>query len=221
LFYPQTVFIPAKEMLSHAKGLISMKKKYGENMPFDISLLDIIEKAQAWKLSEMPELAKRVVASLERIIDGVVEVKEDGSFWMKKTNGDIIPFAMEADGLKRLGLIWQLLMNEGITKDSVILWDEPEASINPELLPLLADILHILKNDGVQIFLATHNYMLAKYIGLRKQEENDVLFISLRKNEEGEIKTERANNYSELKTNPIENAEKELFNAVVKKSMEG
>jgi AAA15 family ATPase/GTPase len=44
----QTVFIPAKEMLSHAKGLVSMKNKYGDNMPFDSTLLDIIEKAQAW-----------------------------------------------------------------------------------------------------------------------------------------------------------------------------
>ena len=39
------VFIPAKDMLSHAKGLIPMKKKYGENMPFDITLLNIYSKS--------------------------------------------------------------------------------------------------------------------------------------------------------------------------------
>jgi len=33
----QTVFIPANEMLSHAKGLLTMKKKYRDNMPFDVS----------------------------------------------------------------------------------------------------------------------------------------------------------------------------------------
>jgi len=219
LSYPPTVFIPAKEMLSHAKGLLSMKKKYGVNMPFDISLLDIIEKAQAWRLSKTPELARNMAPSLERTMGGVVEMKDDGSFWMKKTSGVEIPFSMEADGLKRLGLIWQLLMNEGITKDSVILWDEPEASINPEITPVLVNTLLELQRNGVQIIAATHNYNFARYFDILRNESDSISYYSLYRSGDGFTGVSQADSFNELHPNPIDIAGERLYCDVIQKSI--
>ena len=49
------IFIPAKDMLTHSKGFISMSKKYKE-FPFDITLIGIIEKAQQWQLKKLVKL---------------------------------------------------------------------------------------------------------------------------------------------------------------------
>ena len=204
--YPQAVFIPAKEMLSHAKGLLSMKTKYGENMPFDASLLDIIEKAQAWKLSKVPELAENIAESLEKIMGGIVELKKDGSFWMKKSNGSAVPFSMEADGLKRLGLLWQLLMNEGISRGTVVLWDEPEASINPENIPLLVDVMLRLQRQGVQIIAATHSYNFARYFDILREADDAVQFYSFYKSKEGFTYFSQSDVFTDLIPNLIDDA---------------
>ncbi|MCL2513651.1 MAG: ATP-binding protein [Oscillospiraceae bacterium] len=212
--FPDLVFIPANEMLTHAKGLLSMKEKYGENMPFDDTLLDIIKKAQAWKLKEMPEIAKNIAPIIENIIGGVVEVKDDGSFWVKKSNGDVIPFSMEADGFKRLGLIWQLIMNESISENSVILWDEPEASINPENIPVLVDIMLELQRHGVQIIAATHSYNLMKYLSVKRKKEDNASFFSLYKTENGTA-YEREEDYDLLENNSIVEGEIKLLEAEI------
>lgn len=43
------------------------------------------------------------------------------------------------------------------------MWDEPEANLNPELYPLVAEILLELQENGVQIFLATHSYKISEW----------------------------------------------------------
>jgi predicted ATPase len=220
LFCPPTVFIPAKEMLSHAKGLLPMKKKHGENMPFDASLLDIIEKAQTWKLSEVPKIAQNIVSSLEKTIDGIVETKEDGSFWVKKSNGCTIPFSMEAEGLKRFGLLWQLLMNEEITTDTVVLWDEPEASINPEKISVLVEAILELQRNGVQIIVATHSYNFARYFDVLRKKSDNVQFFSLYKVDTGFVQYSQSDSFIKLSPNLIDEAGERLYNDVIQKAME-
>lgn len=58
------------------------------------------------------------------MLDGKIVIKNDGRE---------INFAVEAEGFKKTGLLWQLLMNEIITPNSILLWDEPEANLNPAL----------------------------------------------------------------------------------------
>src|SRR5699024_11638900 len=61
----------------------------------------------------------------------------------------------------------------------IFLWDEPEANLNPELYPLVAEILLELVKNGVQIFVATHNYNFAKYLEIRRTETKQVMFHNL------------------------------------------
>jgi len=216
--YP--IFIPAKEMLTHAKGLLAMKKKYGTDMPFDDTLLDIIEIAQAWKLKEMPEIAKDIIPAIEKIIGDEIEYRDDGSFWVKKLTGEVIPFSMEAEGLKRLGLIWQLLMNEGITSDSIVLWDEPEASINPENLPLLVEVMLKLQRHGVQIIAATHSYNFARYFDVLRNDSDDINYFSLFKTAAGSTSCEKAEKFIELNPNPLDDAGEKLYDDIIQKAKE-
>ena len=90
-------------------------------------------------------------------------------------------FELDAEGLKKIGLLWQLLMNESITENSVLLWDEPEANLNPNFIPQPVDILLILSRNGVQICVSTHSYIFAKYVEIKSMDTDDVLFHSLYK----------------------------------------
>ncbi len=60
----------------------------------------------------------------------------------------------------------------------MLFWDEPEANINPIHIPVLVDMLLILQRDGVQVFISTHDYFLAKYIEVKRESQDSVAFYS-------------------------------------------
>jgi len=195
------VFIPAKEMLTHARGLLTMANKHSKDMPFDRTLLDVIQKADSWKVDAPPQLAKKVAPLLEEVIGGTI-IQEEGDFYVIKHNGDKIRFSYEAEGVKKFGLLWQLLMTEVITENSILLWDEPEANLNPKLTPVVADVLMELSRNGVQVFLATHDYNLMKYFSIKKKDNDQISFISLYK-QDGSVVCEIEEDYNLLEHNAI------------------
>ncbi|MFI3327379.1 MAG: AAA family ATPase [Clostridia bacterium] len=213
------VFIPAKEMLSHAKGLLSMSKKYSKDMPFDSSLLDIIEISQHWKTDVIPEIGKSFLPNLQNIIGGKVVIDSDGDFSIEKDDGYSVKFSMEAEGIKKIAILWQLIMNESITKDSVLFWDEPEANINPALYKDVAEILLELSRNGVQIFIATHNYNFAKYIEVLSKDSDDVRYHSLYKTDDG-VKCEIEEKFTLLSNNALREDNINLYDAEMKKEFE-
>ena len=73
-------------------------------------------------------------------------------------NGEI-EFTLLAEGLRKLGLIWLLIQNGTLGNDSVLFWDEPETNLNPKLYRTVIETLLTLQRNGVQIFLATHDYV--------------------------------------------------------------
>lgn len=213
----KSTFIPAKDMLTHSKGFVSMADKFNE-FPFDKTLIDIIKIAGQWKLKEPPKIALKILPILEKMMDGTVVI-ENEEFYVKKNNGEMINFAVEAEGLKKVGLLWQLLMNENITQDSVLLWDEPEANINPKFIPDLVEILIELQKNGVQIFLTTHDYIFAKYFEVKRSEKDKIMYYSLYKTNDG-VKCENNINFGDLKNNTIMDTFIQLYKDEVERAME-
>lgn len=199
-------------MLTHAKGLIAMSEKY-RDFPFDRTLTNIIQNANQWRLKEIPDLFKKIIPYLEKMIDGQIII-ENEEFFIKKKDGRLISFAVEAEGLKKIGLLWQLLMNESITEDSILLWDEPEANLNPEYLPVLVECLLELSRHNVQIFVSTHNYLFAKYFDVRKQMVDKVAFHSLYEDSGLGVQCETRNSFEALKNNTIMDAYNKLLDEV-------
>jgi AAA15 family ATPase/GTPase len=219
--YPEkeikSIFIPAKDMLTHSKGLVSMADKFNE-FPFDKTLIDIIKRAGQWQLKQPPKIALKILPILEKMMDGKVVI-ENEEFYVKKNNGEMVNFALEAEGLKKIGLLWQLLMNENITEDSVLLWDDPEANINPKFIPDLVEILIELQKNGVQVFVTTHDYIFAKYFEVKRSENDEIMYYSLYKSNEG-VKYEDNSNFNDLKNNTIMDTFIQLYKDEVERAME-
>lgn len=132
------IFIPAKEILSHSRGFLALNNKY--DMPFDKTYVDIITNAELPESKNISEINKKILKILSKVIDGEVICEYD-NFYVVKNDGSKIDFSIEAEGIRKFALLWKLIRNGLIDNEAILFWDEPEANINPELMPVLVDIL--------------------------------------------------------------------------------
>lgn len=208
-----SVYIPATEMLSHADGFLALNQKY--NMPFDATQVDIVVNASLPEAKKVPAFMDDILAQISKAIDGTV-VQENDTFYVVKTNGRKVEFSLEAEGLRKLGLLWKLIRNGLLEPGSVLLWDEPEANLNPELYDLVADILLTLAQNGVQVFVATHSYNFAKYLEIRRKQKETVQFINLYKDDQDQVQSQTAYYLQDLNPNHIMEADEKLLDEVYK-----
>lgn len=213
---PKSIFIPAKEMLSHSKGFLALNNKY--DLPFDKTYIDIITNAELPESKNISDISSKVLNIISQIIGGKV-IYENDSFYIVKNDGRKIEFSLEAEGLRKFGLLYKLIRNGLIEKNTILLWDEPESNINPELIPVLVDIMMMLEREGVQIIIATHSYNLAKYFEVKRRENDSVLFHSLYKTEYG-VKVQSNEYFGELDNNSIIKADSKLLDEVIEESLE-
>ena len=96
-------FIPCKDMLTHSNGLPAMADRY--NVPFDRTLIDIIRRATRWTLKNPPNMAIKILPMLEEMMSGQI-IFDHEEFIVKKRDGRMINFAVEAEGFKKVGLLW-------------------------------------------------------------------------------------------------------------------
>ena len=171
-----SVYVPTTEMLSHAKGFLAMNQKF--NMPFDGTQIDIIVNASLPETKEITPTMTKILDKLSGVIQGKV-IQNDDVFYVVKDDGRKVDFSLEAEGFRKFGLLWKIVRNGLLEPGSILLWDEPEANLNPELYPVLAEALIELQRNGVQIFVATHSYNFAKYLEIRKAESDQLLFHNL------------------------------------------
>jgi len=199
-----SIFIPAKEVLSIA-NLERVADEYKSSLNIDITLPKSVEYAKKLIPDKIPEFALKIAGTLEKIIEGTVFFDEsDQSFWIYKTNGLKVPFTAESEGFKKLGFLWQLIMSKSIKENTVLFWDEPEANISRKWIPDLVDILLELSRQGVQIFLATHDYNLMKYFfEIHKKADDKVVFHSFSKEKNEHVTCETQEDYYLLENNPV------------------
>lgn len=207
---PDYTFIPAKEILSHSKGLLALNNRF--DLPFDETYIDIITSAELPEAKNISESSLKIINVITKIIGGNV-VNEDGNFYINKKNKKI-EFSLEAEGLRKFGLLWKLIINGLIEKNSFLIWDEPEANLNPELLPTLAKILLALEREGVQIFIATHSYNLAKYLELFRENKSSVGFYNLYKVDD-KVHVDSKEYFGNLKNNSIIDSDFDLYEEII------
>jgi len=212
------VYIPEKDILEHAKGLLPFIEQ--KQTGFSQIYRDVLVNAQDIPTQNQTQTQKMIGQKIIDIIGGTVEWDQgDGSFYTLRTDGKRIPFANEASGYKKLGFLGLLVTSGQLENGSVLLWDEPENSLNPEHIPVLVDILLELSRNGVQIFIATHDYNLARYFDVRKDKNIPVMFYNLIKSN-GQIICNSSLEYIKLSDNLLESASANLFKAVVSDAME-
>ena len=192
------IFIPAKDMLTHS----GLEKDFSKrNLPIDATLIDILNNAGVSTLKELePEMAN-VLNRIACVIGGRV-IYENSKYFIDRKDVGPVEFALEAEGFKKFGLIYRLIETGEITKGSILLWDEPEANLNPKLMPVLVDIILELEKASVQMFFATHDYFFAKFLEARKNKDTKVLYHAFYK-EKDAVLCESGTEFEMLENNSI------------------
>ena len=203
-------------MLSNAPGFRSLYAQ--REIHFSEVYADILDRAYLPLLRGNPEKPrKKLLEKIRSIIQGRVVI-EDEEFFLKD-EGKKLEFSLLAEGMRKLGLLWLLIQNGTLLEGSILFWDEPEANLNPRLMGPLVEILLELQRMGVQIFLATHDYVILKEFDLRKRSEDHVLFHAFYFDEEQQIRCASTEEYSEIHPNAIAETFSDLYEREIDRMM--
>lgn len=166
----ESVYIPVKEMLSNAPGFRSLYAQ--REIHFEEVYADLLDRAYLpVKKGPRDAARRRLLSTLQNAMEGKVTIKDE-EFFLRSQKGNL-EFSLLAEGMRKLALLWLLIQNGTLTTGSVLFWDEPETNINPRLFGVLMEILLDLQRHGVQVFLATHDYVILKELDLRQKKMID------------------------------------------------
>jgi len=200
------VFIPAIEMMAHARNMNGILRDYAD---FDRTCFDFVAMVTAEPTSKPVDSLLEQVSVLKQLVPGEVEWMKDEQRFYLSEKGKRLPFSLVAEGIRKVTALSRLIEFNWIVPGSVLFWDEPEVNLNPRWMDEIIEALVVLAQNGVQIFLATHNYVILKQIDLtlraRRLAGSDVVqvrFFSLRK-ERGVSKAMWADDFADLEPNPI------------------
>jgi predicted ATP-dependent endonuclease of OLD family len=220
------LFVPTHEMLSLYNGFIASYERR-ENS-FDASYYTLAKKLNALKLKEN-NLFEQNILLRDLFVNLNIEVyQKDNQFYLKLNNEGIeIEAPLAAEGIKKLAQMIYLIQNGSLTKDTILFWDEPEVNLNPKYIKIVAKFLQTLAKNGVQIFVATHDYLLVHLLSLDAEyqqitEAPQMRFFALSKGENG-TEVEFADTIAGITNNALldeYSAYSELEHQLFKKSMQ-
>ena len=215
----EAAYIPVKDMMANAPGFRSLYEE--REIHFEEIYVDIIRKAFLPLLKGPTDKQRKgLLKILQDAMEGKV-IQKNEEFFLKSKRGEL-EFTLLAEGYRKMGLLWLLIQNGTLLNGSVLLWDEPETNLNPRLMEKVVGILLKLQRMGVQIFLATHDYVFLKEFDLQADKNDKIIFHSLYRDQETrEIEVSSTDQYLNISPNAIDDTFGSIVDRDIKKSMGG
>ena len=158
------LFIPAKEVLTAFRA-IKFTRDPHDLVGFDDTYLDLIRSLDVptSRGNLLPAL-KRVNDALEDLFKGEIRQTEKEERFVFFKGKQEFPMSITAEGIKKIGILTTLIRNRQLHKGTMLFLDEPETALHPKAIRALMGMLVNLAQAGVQIFLTSHNYFVAKQL---------------------------------------------------------
>lgn len=156
-----TVFIPAKEILSIRDIIIEAKEdnRFGFEEPYS-DLAKALSRTQKGKNYDSFARARDIVSTM---VGGRLEYNEDKKEWQFRDNDrKIYEVSTTSEGVKKLSILDILLGNRYLDNHSVIIIDEIEANLHPSMIAQFLDTIYMLADSGIQFFISSHSYFVIK-----------------------------------------------------------
>lgn len=216
---PSFVYIPTQEIISTYLDFRSIYEKY--ETKYESTYYDLSCKLQDPFVKEISSLAD-IHQEIAKILGGNVSV--DNGIYSIDYGSSKIAAPLLAEGFKKIALYDILICNGNLTENSILFIDEPEVHLNPRYISHFTDLIVSLARKGVQIFIATHDYLLSHQLSLQSEYSDkientpDMKFFCLEDSLDGLIVHE-GTSLSQIEHNPIldefvkhYDKEQELFN---------
>ena len=157
------LFVPSREVLAMFEGFLAAYKD--RELSFDETYRDICLALTRNPLKgEAKEAAEALGEPIREMLGGTVELK--GKRFYVDLGDGMREAHLIAEGLRKIAALGYLIQNGSIKAGGVLLWDEPEAGLNPRLIAPLAKAILRIAAGGVQVILATHDYLLSHKLSL-------------------------------------------------------
>ena len=200
------LYFTTREMLTLFPGFVAAWDK--RESGFDRTYRDICVSLDLEPLREgglSPESAS-LIADLTRILGGPVRRDERG-FYIEYPDGKWLEAHLLAEGHRKLAMLVRLIANGEIGRGTLLFWDEPESSLNPRLITQVAKTIRQLAAAGVQVFLATHDYLLTAELSLAAKYDEHApptrFFAFHREKPQEPVAVEVGKSIADLQHNPI------------------
>jgi predicted ATPase len=202
-----TVFVPASEVLSIYPGFIAAYER--RELSFDETFRDLCVDLSANPLrSVSPAALAELVAKLDEAVGGKTVLRGE-RFYVSVSEDWLLEAPMLAEGLRKLASIAHLIRNGSLAEKSALFWDEPETNLNPKLVTVVAKLLLDLAGAGVQVFIATHDYLLTNELsvaaeyGTPEAQAAKPRFFCLGRSGREPVTVQWADAVADLVSNPI------------------
>lgn len=199
----QFVYIPPREMFSLFEGFIGLSSR--RELSFDQTYINL---AHSLALPVLRDLESNPLKSAIKLLEdelGFKVLQMNGRFYIQTGNRQMEAHLV-AEGLRKLASILYLILNGEINGNTILFWDEPESNLNPALTRVVAKFIRELEKCGLQIFIATHDYLLTHILSLyseyKEQTNVEIRFFGLHK-KEGTISVEDGETLAMIQNNPI------------------
>ncbi len=223
------IFIPSREALAMYHGFIHAYKE--RELSFDETYYDLCV-ALSGRPLRGPRLkdAAKLVGPFEQLLGGKVVL--DGDRFHVHSKDGILEAHLLAEGFRKIGGLVHLINNGSLMENGVLFWDEPEANLNPKLVTQVAGVLRFLASRGVQVFIASHDYLLTYELSLAAEYDTEpaahAKFFCLARQGVGPVVVTSGPTLAHLDDNPIldefaahYDRERELFSERAKAAGKG
>jgi energy-coupling factor transporter ATP-binding protein EcfA2 len=207
------VFIPAIDMMGHTQGFL--EAYLNVDLDFDLTCRDIV--------SQFGLRSRNVVAPpeivLAELLGGELEQDERGRFYLQTPIGRQ-PMPMVAEGLRKIAALVWLQRNGWIAPGATLFWDEPEVNLNPNIMDDVVRALLGLARSGVQVFIATHSYLMLRELEVQSEKSDAIRYFALSREATGTT-VHPAGSYLDLTPNTIEHQYADLYDRGIAKRLRG
>lgn len=185
---------------------------------FEETYHDIIDKAFLPPLKDIDTEKRQILKRLEKKMGGKI-ISKNEVFFLKSRKGEL-EFTLIPDGMRKLALLWLLIRNGSIAKGSTLCWDEPEANLNPSMMPTVVETLLQLEKMGVQMFLTTHSYTVLKEFELQRKDHS-LRFSALFRENDGGVQLRQSDSYITLLPNKIAEEFARIYDLEIERAVRG
>lgn len=151
---------------------------------------------------------RSVATRLEQELGGWIRL-EGPRFYPHASQGGRFEAHLVAERLRKVASVLHLIANGALRQGGLLDWDEPETNLHPGLAEVVVECLLAPAKGGVQIVVATHDYLVADAIS-RANEYREVLdaapavrFFQLVREDGGPVEVQPADTFADILSNPL------------------
>lgn len=164
-----TIFLPAKEILSLRDVILEARENFTA-FGFDDAYYDLAKALRPTTKGRNVKSFAEARKTLGEIVGGRIDYDESQKTWFfYGENNKKFDLSITSEGIKKISILDALLGNHYLAKGSVVIIDEAEANLHPEMISRFMDIVYMLAKGGLQFFISSHSYFVIKKLYILAQ----------------------------------------------------